>query len=115
MPTTAAARAMASDSMPAKREIASSSTTTVVARRRVGKTDAIIVLGRGVRPDGSLGLIARTRVDRALELFSLGVAPRIIFAGRSALMGPDSPAVTEADAMAAYATSHGLRADARFI
>jgi len=114
-PTTAADRETASGSTRGKPAIATSSTMTEEGRRRVARTDAIVVLGRGVRPDGSLGLIARARVDRALELFAMGIAPRIIFAGRSALMGPDSPSVTEADAMAAYATSHGLRADARFI
>ena len=87
----------------------------MAGRRRAAETDAIVVLGRGVRPDGSLGLIARTRVDRALELFSLAVAPRIIFAGRGALMGPDSPTITEAEAMASYATGHGLPPEARFI
>jgi uncharacterized SAM-binding protein YcdF (DUF218 family) len=88
---------------------------TEAGRRPGGKTDAIVVLGRGVGPDGSLGLIARARVDRALELFDMEVAPRIIFAGRSALMGPDAPAITEADAMAAYATGRGLKPQARFI
>lgn len=77
--------------------------------------DAIVVLGRGVRPDGSLGLIARARVDRALELHQRGVAPRIIFSGRSALMGDDHPTVTEAEAMARYAAARGLPATARFI
>lgn len=83
--------------------------------RPTARADAIVVLGRGVRSDGSLALIARARVDRALELFHLGVAPRVIFAGRSALMGDDNPAVTEADAMAAYASSHGLPAKASFV
>ena len=78
-------------------------------------TDALVVLGRGVRPDGSIGLIARGRVDRALELYRLGVAPRIIFTGRSALMGDATPAVTEADAMSAYARSRGLPPAAAFI
>ena len=81
----------------------------------MASADAIVVLGRGVRPDGSLGLIARARVDRALELYQLGVAPRMIFAGRSALMGDDTPAVTEADAMAAYAAARGLPAKASFV
>jgi uncharacterized SAM-binding protein YcdF (DUF218 family) len=79
------------------------------------RADAIVVLGRGVRLDGSLGLIARGRVDRALELFNLCVAPRIIFSGRSALMGDDNPPVAEAEAMAAYASSSGLAKQASFI
>ena len=74
-----------------------------------------MVLGRGVRADGSLGLIARARVDRALELYHLGIASRIIFAGRSALMGDDNPPITEADAMAGYARARGLPATAIFI
>jgi uncharacterized SAM-binding protein YcdF (DUF218 family) len=78
-------------------------------------TDAIVVLGRGVRADGSLGLLARDRVDRALELHQLGVAPRIIFSGRSALMGDDNPSVTEASAMSAYAESKGLPRQAVFV
>ncbi|HET9425672.1 MAG TPA: YdcF family protein [Gemmatimonadaceae bacterium] len=78
-------------------------------------SSSLIVLGRGVRKDGSLGLIARARVDRALELFAMGVAPRVIFSGRSALMAEDIPAVTEAEAMAAYARAHGLPPVATFI
>jgi hypothetical protein len=38
----------------------------------------------------------------------MGVAPRIIFSGRCSLMGADAPAITEAAAMAAYATSRDL-------
>jgi uncharacterized SAM-binding protein YcdF (DUF218 family) len=77
--------------------------------------NAIVVLGRGMRPDGSLGLIARGRVDRALELYGRGVAERIIFSGRSALMGDDDPPVTEAQAMAKYAAARGLPTVATFI
>src|SRR5258708_15317976 len=79
------------------------------------RTDAIVVLGRGVRADGSLGLIARGRVDRALELFNRGVAPRIIFSGRSSLMNDDVPAVTEATAMASYAGTRGLPPSAALV
>ena len=79
------------------------------------KTDALVVLGRGVRRDGSLGLIARARVERALELYALGVAPRVIFSGHSALMADGEPPVTEAEAMASYAKSHGLPAAAVFL
>jgi uncharacterized SAM-binding protein YcdF (DUF218 family) len=88
---------------------------TQARRRTTAVADAIIVLGRGVRSDGSLGLIARGRVDRALELHEMGVAPRIIFSGRSALMGDDTPALTEAAAMAAYASARGLPATAIFL
>jgi uncharacterized SAM-binding protein YcdF (DUF218 family) len=79
------------------------------------KTDALVVLGRGVRKDGSLGLIARARVDRALQLYAMGVAPRVIFTGHSALMSEGQPEVTEADAMASYARTHQLPPKAIFI
>lgn len=45
----------------------------------------------------------------------MGVAPRMIFAGRSALMGDDSPDLTEAHAMAAYARAAGAPAAAILI
>ena len=76
------------------------------------RADAIVVLGRSVGADGSLGLIARARVDRALQLFDMGVAPRIIFTGRCGLMSDATPAITEAAAMARYATATGLPAAA---
>ena len=113
--TTAAGRATASGWSRATPAIANNWTMTEAGRLRGVSSDAIVVLGRGVRPDGSLGLIARARVDRALELYEMGVAPRIIFAGRSALMGDDAPAITEAAAMTTYARSRGLPASASFV
>jgi uncharacterized SAM-binding protein YcdF (DUF218 family) len=69
--------------------------------------DALLVLGAGVNADGSLPALARSRVERAAELFRGGAAPRVIFSGRCGLMGRD-PAVSEAAAMAAYATELGV-------
>jgi uncharacterized SAM-binding protein YcdF (DUF218 family) len=78
------------------------------ASSRPYRADAIVVLGRSVNVDGSLGLIARARVDRALQLFEMGVAPRIIFTGKCGLMSETRPAVTEAAAMARHARANGL-------
>ena len=79
--------------------------------KRTGYTaDAIVVLGGGVEPDGSLPLVARTRVARAAELFHGGIAPRIILSGRCGLMAPE-PAVTEAAAMASSAKQLGVPED----
>jgi uncharacterized SAM-binding protein YcdF (DUF218 family) len=72
------------------------------------RADAIIVLGRGLEPDGTLPALACQRVDRAAELFAWEVAPRIIFSGRCSLNVQTEPPVTEAAAMAAYAESLGL-------
>ena len=72
------------------------------------RADAIVVLGRGVDPDGALPRLARRRVERAAELFGWEVAPRIIFSGRCSLMTEVMPPRTEAAAMADYAVSLGL-------
>lgn len=72
-----------------------------------GAADAIVVLGGGVHPDGSLPPVARARVERAVELFECGVAPRLILSGRCGLGSPE-PAVTEAAAMAAHAAGFGV-------
>ena len=73
--------------------------------------DAIVVLGGGVHADGTLTRIAETRVDRAVELYQHRVAPRLIMSGRCSLGGPEPP-LTEAAAMARYAQSRGVPADA---
>ena len=76
-----------------------------------GAADAIVVLGGGVHPDGTLPLVARRRVERAVELFEGGVAPRLILSGRCGLGVVHAP-VTEAAAMAAHAASFGVPAGA---
>jgi uncharacterized SAM-binding protein YcdF (DUF218 family) len=72
------------------------------------RADALVVLGRGVDPDGALPLLARQRVQRAAELFAWGVAPRMIFSGRCSLMTEVVPPRTEAAAMADYARALGI-------
>ncbi|MBD0321524.1 MAG: YdcF family protein [Gemmatimonadetes bacterium] len=69
--------------------------------------DAIVVLGGGEHPDGTLPRVARARVERAVELFECGIAPRIILSGRCGLTAPDA-ALTEAAAMAACAAGFGV-------
>lgn len=71
------------------------------------RVDTLLVLGGGVNADGSLPPLARRRVERAAELFRRGAAPRVILSGRCGLMRRD-PHVTEAQAMAAYATELGV-------
>jgi uncharacterized SAM-binding protein YcdF (DUF218 family) len=72
------------------------------------RADALVVLGRGVDPDGSLPRLAKQRVERAAELYAWEVAPRIIFSGRCSLMTDVVPHQTEAAAMFEYALSLGL-------
>jgi uncharacterized SAM-binding protein YcdF (DUF218 family) len=77
--------------------------------------DAIVVLGGGVEPDGSLPRTSLTRVERAVELFHAGIAPHLILSGRCGLAVPEPVPVTEAAAMAAYAREHGVPGDAIFL
>jgi uncharacterized SAM-binding protein YcdF (DUF218 family) len=72
------------------------------------RADAIVVLGRGVDPDGALPLLAQHRVVRAAELYAWGVAPRLIFTGRCSLMTETEPPRTEAAAMAEHAIAMGI-------
>ncbi len=72
------------------------------------RADALVVLGRGIDPDGSLPLLAKQRVERAAELYVWEVAPRLIFSGRCSLMSDSAPAITEARAMYNFALSIGL-------
>lgn len=70
--------------------------------------DAIIILGCGVRKDGSLTVITQTRVDRGVELFKKGVAPKIVMTGHKDYWSRYTPAKTEARAMMDYAVSLGV-------
>ncbi|MEO7457581.1 MAG: YdcF family protein [Gemmatimonadaceae bacterium] len=79
------------------------------------RADALVVLGRGVDPDGSLPVLAKQRVERAAELFAWEVAPRIIFSGRCSLMTDTIPDRSEAAAMAEYAAAIGLPPDALLV
>jgi len=72
------------------------------------RADALVVLGRGVDPDGALPMLAKQRVERAAELYAWGVAPRMIFSGRCSLMTEVAPLRTEAAAMAEHALSLGV-------
>jgi uncharacterized SAM-binding protein YcdF (DUF218 family) len=78
----------------------------------LARADAIVVLGRGVDPDGALPVLAKQRVERAAELYAWGVAPRLIFSGRCSLMCEVEPLRTEAAAMADHALTLGIPARA---
>ena len=59
------------------------------------RADALVVLGRGIDPDGSLPRLAKQRVERAAELFAWRTAPRIVFSGRCSLMTDTVPSVVK--------------------
>lgn len=43
--------------------------------------EAILVLGCEVKPDGSLSLMLKDRLDKAIQLYKAGVAPKVIVSG----------------------------------
>jgi uncharacterized SAM-binding protein YcdF (DUF218 family) len=79
--------------------------------RRAHAADALVVLGGGLEPDFTLPAVARSRVERAVEAFEAGIAPRIILTGRCSLTAEPGP-VTEARAMADAAVGLGVPPDA---
>jgi uncharacterized SAM-binding protein YcdF (DUF218 family) len=74
--------------------------------------DAIVVLGRGILPDGTLPAAARARVGKASELYQAKTAPRIIMSGRWTFLEPPQWPRTEAAAMKELAIEQGVPAEA---
>lgn len=68
-----------------------------------GPYDAIIVAGCRVLPDGRPSVALARRVDRAIELWRAGLAPRVVFTGGLGDVGP-----SEASSAARYAEGRGL-------
>ena len=81
------------------------------AVRATPPADAIVVLGGTTADDGTLAPWVAARVERAVEAYQRGVAPHVVFTGRTGLDGPADPAVTEAAAMARHARAIGLPAE----
>lgn len=73
--------------------------------------DAIIVLGRGIKSDGSLPADAKSRVKKAVELWQKGAAKKVIMSGAWSYHMKDKPNITEAKAMYYYANQLGLDED----
>jgi uncharacterized SAM-binding protein YcdF (DUF218 family) len=65
--------------------------------------DVIIVLGCRAREDGTPGTVLKSRLDHALELYRLGVAPRILMTGAAVYTKH-----IEAEVMARYAREQGV-------
>ncbi len=71
------------------------------------KADVIVVLGYPADADGSPNPLMRRRVDKGIELFQQGYAPRILFSGAAV-----QNKFVEAEVMAAYARDLGLPTEA---
>lgn len=68
-----------------------------------GQYDCILVLGCGVRPDGSPTPMLADRLQRAIELYKMNAAPKIIMSGDHGTKGYD-----EVNCMREYAISAGI-------
>lgn len=72
--------------------------------------DAILVLGCEVRPDGSLSPMLKDRLDRGIELYKIGVAPKVIVSGDH---GQDH--YDETNAMKQYMIDNGVPSEDIFM
>ena len=75
-----------------------------------GKADCIIVLGCLVKADNSLSDMLRDRLDRAIELYKSGAAPKIIMSGDHGREDYD-----EVNAMKKYAVENGVPSEDVFM
>lgn len=76
----------------------------------LGPVDCALVLGAGVRADGSPSDVLRDRLDEALRLYRAGRVQRIIVSGDHA--GPD---YDEPNAMRRYLEENGVAPEAVFM
>lgn len=72
--------------------------------------DCILVLGCQVRDDGSLSHMLRDRLSRALELYEMGAAPKMLMSGDHGRKEYD-----EVGAMKQHAVEHGVPSENVFM
>jgi uncharacterized SAM-binding protein YcdF (DUF218 family) len=77
--------------------------------------DAIVVLGAGNLPNGSLNVDSTARAKKAVELFNRGLADRVIFSGSHAMRLEKVPPVSEAAGMAKLARTLGVPDESIYI
>lgn len=73
--------------------------------------DTGIVLGTGIKEDGSLPESAKKNILKIIELYQSGIIPRVIFSGKWAWNLKYTPPCTEADSMKKYAVDLGFPED----
>ena len=85
------------EDLPAGQEGASQTT--------FGTYDCIMVLGAGVRPDGTPSPMLRERLDKGIELYFAGVAPKILMSGDNQ---SDRETYNEVENMRRYCIAQGV-------
>lgn len=78
--------------------------------RVVGSVDCALVLGAGVRDDGTPSDVLRDRLDEALDLYRAGRVAKIIVSGDH-----QTPEYDEPNAMRVYLEANGVPAPAIFM
>ncbi|SKC49466.1 SanA/YdcF family protein [Krasilnikoviella flava] len=73
----------------------------------VDPVDAILVLGAGLRPDGTPSPYLRRRLDAAAELYAAGVADRVVLSG-DGQPRPDGTPYDEPASMRAWILGRGV-------
>ena len=76
------------------------------------KSEAIIVLARGIEQDGTLSLDTLARVRKAVELYETDQSPTVVMSGKWSFHLTTTPVTSEAVAMKQYAATLGVSADA---
>lgn len=71
-------------------------------------SDVIIVLGRGIKEDGSLPIDPKSRINKAVELYNNKVAPFVVMSGAWTYHLDINPSQSEAQAMKEYAIKKGI-------
>lgn len=72
--------------------------------------DCILVLGCGVRPDGTPSLMLRDRLDQGIALYKAGAAPKLLMSGDHSRSDYD-----EVNAMKDYAMAAGVPSEDIFM
>ncbi|MZQ97629.1 MAG: SanA protein [Acidaminobacter sp.] len=67
------------------------------------QADCILVLGAGIRPDGTPSFMLRDRLDKGIELYEAGVAPKLLLSGDNGQERYD-----EVNAMKGYVLAQGI-------
>ena len=78
-----------------------------MADTKLNQFDVILVLGNPARNDGSIGLLAKSRVLEGIRQYRAGVAPRLLLSG-----GAVANQFVEAQVMLQFAESQGVPASA---
>lgn len=73
------------------------------AAGQLEKVDCILVLGAGLRPDGTPSLVLTDRLNRGIELYKAGVSDRLLMSGDHGRTG-----YNEVKAMKQYAMDAGV-------